>query len=75
MTADQVVKAKHAAHPHISEETHAYYWGRNAAWAAIAEGKNKIENPFKRNDMRSGFFRGVKHAMAEEHLSLDIEWD
>lgn len=75
MTADQAIKAKHAAYPHMSEETHAYYWGRNAAWVAIAERQKKIENPFKDKNMRAGFFRGVKNAMAEERLSIDIEWD
>jgi predicted transcriptional regulator len=73
--ADAAIDQKHAQCPHISKETHAYYWGRNAAWAAIAEGQKKISNPFQDKSLRAGFSRGVRTAMAEERLDLDTEWD
>lgn len=75
IAADHAIEAKHAKFPHMSKETHAYYWGRNAAWAAIAENQPKIVNPFQAKDLRAGFARGVRDASAEERLSLDVEWD
>lgn len=73
--ADQIIHARAAATPHMSAETFAYYAGRNAVWAAIAEGETKISNPHSEAVLRAGFARGVRNAMAEERLSLDAEWD
>ena len=74
-SADAMIEEKHAAAPHMNEETHAYYWGRNTTWSAIADGQSKIKNPFVNQSMRLGFARGVKDALAEERINLDCEWD
>lgn len=56
-------------------EVTAYYEGKNAAWFAIADGKNKVQNPYNDSKMRASFYRGARHAFAEERLDMDTEWD
>jgi DNA-directed RNA polymerase sigma subunit (sigma70/sigma32) len=75
MTPEQMIAEKVKATPHMEASTHAYYWGKNAAWTAIAENAKEVKNPFSDKELRFNFARGARHAMSEERLSLDLEWD
>ena len=74
-SADQAIYIRAASAPHMSPETCAYYAGRNAVWAAVAENEKKIDNPHSEFALRTAFARGVRNAMSEERLDLDTGWD
>ncbi len=50
-------------------ETGAYYMGRNDYW----NGFNP--EPDRAGEFRDSYRRGYRHAMSEDRLDADTEWD
>lgn len=48
----------------------AYYAGRNSVHYEMGD-----ENPYTSKEEREGWFRGRRHAIAEDRLYRDTEWD
>jgi ribosome modulation factor len=53
-----------------NQETDAYYAGRNSVWQGFGP-----TCPFDHPTLRASWARGRRHALAEERLSDDTEWD
>jgi hypothetical protein len=62
--ASQTV-ANHPSPAHV-----AYYEGRNSVWA----GEKRACNPYS-GDLADDWAAGRRHALAEERLDADTEWD
>ncbi len=58
------------------QEANAYYEGKFAA-ERFVQGDRKRPNPYPMTQMnlRRAWEEGKRHAMAEERLNADTEWD